>query len=59
MSNNQDKFYIQNYLLSKYTFNTLFNFPSFILFNFNATFYYKQRIEYLLFLHLLFLIFFF
>ncbi len=59
MSNNKDKFYIQNYLLSKYTYNTLLNFPSFILLNFNATFYYKQRIECLFFLHLLFLIFFF
>lgn len=55
----KNKFYIQNYLLSKYTYNTLLNFPSFILFNFNATFYYKQRLECLLFLHLLFLIFFF
>jgi hypothetical protein len=59
MSNSKDKFYIQNYLLSKYTYNTLLNFPSFILFNFNTTFYYKQRVECLLFLHLLFLIFFF
>lgn len=59
MLNSKNKFYIQNYLLSKYTYNTLLNFPSFILFNFNATFYYKQRNECLLFLHLLFLIFFF
>ena len=36
-----------------------FNFPSFFLFNFNVTFYYKQRLECLLFLQLLFLIFFF
>ncbi|MBS1736517.1 MAG: hypothetical protein JSS98_07900 [Bacteroidetes bacterium] len=59
MLNNSEKFYIQNYLLSKYTYTTLLNFPTFILFNFITTFYYKQRIECLLFLHLLFLIFFF
>lgn len=59
MSNNKDKLYVQNYLLSKYTYNTLLSFPSFIFFNFNATFYYKQRIECVFFLHLLFLLFFF
>ena len=59
MLNQKNKYYIHYYFLSQYTYTNLFNFPSFFLFNFNVTFYYKQRIECLLFLQLLFLIFFF
>ena len=59
MLNQKNKFYIQYYLLSKYTYKTNLNYPFFIKLNLNASFYYKQRVECLLFLHLLFLIFFF
>ena len=55
----KNKLYINNFLISKYNYKSLLSIPVILSLNFNVIFYYRQRIEYLIFLNLLLLVFFF
>lgn len=55
----KNKLYIRNLLISKYNYKSLLNFPLIHSLHFNVIFYYRQRIEYLIFLNILLLVFFF
>lgn len=55
----KNNFFINHFLLSKYTYNTLASYPLLINFNFNVVLYYKQKHKFFLFINLLFLLLFF